>query len=169
VVPLLFMQRSGGFRWRLSSLALRPLNCTLRVTIQPRRSRRPARRQLLCPAHPGQELAGGWRRYFLHVLSAEELTQRGIPLGKARLVIAAYPVLTLSDEWLEELFCPKCGSSRWCHVTRHDSVEHSVSWAPRELWQQVAHVDPLHSIPSVSEFSRREAGRANNRRYWEPR
>ena len=142
----------------MRSLALLLLICTHRVTIQSRRSRRPARRLLHCPAHPEQELAGGGRRYFLHLLSAEDFSRCGMPAGRARLVIAAYPVLTLSDEWLEELFCPMCGSSRWCHV----------SWAPRDLWQRVAHVDPLHSNPSVNEFSRREAGRADSRRYWEP-
>ena len=133
----------------------------------PRRSRRP-RRQLFCPAHPDQALAGGGRRYFLHLLSAEELSQRGMPATKARLVIAAYPVLTLSDEWLEELFCSGCGSSHWCHVVRHNPVLHTVRWAPRELWQQVANVDPLHINPSVSEFSRREAGRRSTRLYREP-
>jgi hypothetical protein len=102
------------------------------------------------------------------LLRAEELIQRGMPPGRSRLVIAAYPVLTLSNEWLEELFCQKCGLSRWCHVTRHDRVEHSVRWAPPELWQQVAHVDPLHANPSVSEFSRRQAGRRDTRRYWDP-
>jgi hypothetical protein len=135
---------------------------------QRRPRRRQPRRDLRCPAHPEQELAGGGRRYFLHLLRAEELIQRGMPPGRSRLVIAAYPVLTLSNEWLEELFCQKCGLSRWCHVTRHDRVEHSVRWAPPELWQQVAHVDPLHANPSVSEFSRRQAGRRDTRRYWDP-
>jgi len=78
---------------------------------------------------------------------------------RARLVIQAYPVLVLSNEWLEELFCPQCGRSRWCHVVRHDRVDHTLRWAPRELWQQVAHVDPMVPNPSVSEFSRRSARR----------
>jgi hypothetical protein len=73
-------------------------------------------------------------------------------------------VLVLSHEWLEELFCPCCGSRRWCHVIRHDRVNHTVRWAPRELWQQVAHVDPIVANPSVSEFSRREARRQRSRR-----
>jgi hypothetical protein len=86
----------------------------------------------------------------------------------ARRVISAYPVI-LSDEWLEELFCPECGMSRWCHVVRHNRVEHTVHWAPRELWEKVAHVDPLHTNPSISEFSMRAAHRANSqRRYHEP-
>jgi len=34
-----------------------------------------------------------------------------------------------------------------------------LRWAPRELWKQVAHVDPLVANPSVSEFSRRSARR----------
>ena len=83
---------------------------------------------------------------------------------KAKLVIQAHPVLVLSNEWLEELFCPECGGSRWCHVVRHDRVEHRVSWAPRDLWQQVAHVDPLVPNPSVSQYTRQSARRAGGRR-----
>jgi hypothetical protein len=98
------------------------------------------------------------------LLTPEELRARGMSDRRARLVINAYPVLVLSNEWLEELFCPQCGHSRWCHVIRHDRVRHSVSWAARELWQQVAKVDPLASNPSVSQYTRREARRLNNRR-----
>jgi hypothetical protein len=116
-------------------------------------------RELFCPAHPDQRLMGQGKKYFLHLLSPEELKQRGMTDKKARLVIQAYPVLVLSNEWLEELFCAECGVSRWCHVIRHDRVLHTVRWAPRELWEQVAHVDPVVANPSVSEFSRREAGR----------
>ena len=89
---------------------------------------------------------------------------RGMCHNKAQLVIEAYPVLVLSNEWLEELFCPQCGSNRWCHVTKHDRVAHTVRWAPRELWEQVAHVDPLQANPTVSEFSRREAQHPTLRR-----
>jgi hypothetical protein len=83
---------------------------------------------------------------------------------KAKLVIQAYPVLVLSNEWLEELFCPACGMSRWCHVIKQDRIQHTVRWAPRELWQQVAHVDPLVSNPTVSEYTRREARRHSRKR-----
>ncbi|NQV10192.1 MAG: hypothetical protein HQ527_03350 [Cyanobacteria bacterium] len=129
-----------------------------------RRNRRPKRRELFCPAHPEQQLEGNGKKYFLHLLSVEQLKQRGMSDKKARLVIHAYPVLVLSNEWLEELFCPHCDSNRWCHVTRHDRVAHTVHWAPRELWEQVAHVDPVVANPSVSEFSRREAQRLRSRR-----
>ena len=78
---------------------------------------------------------------------------------RAQLVIHAYPVLVLSDEWLEELFCPQCGTSRWCHITKHDRVNHSVRWAPRGLWEQVAHVDPTAANPTVSDYTRRHARR----------
>ncbi|APD48698.1 hypothetical protein KQ302_08915 [Synechococcus sp. CS-602] len=139
----------------------------------PRRNRRPRKRELFCPAHPEQQLLGNGRKYFLHLLTPEELKQRGMSDKKARLLIQAYPVLVLSNEWLEQLFCPECGCSRWCHVARLDRVEHTVRWAPRELWEQVAHVDPVVANPSVSEFSRREAGRqrqkrADNSRYFDP-
>lgn len=124
---------------------------------------RSSRRRLFCPAHPGQQLAGNGRKYFLHLLQPEELKQRGMSHQRARLVIMAYPVLVLSNEWLEELFCPKCGKSRWCHVVKHNRVDHNVTWAARQLWQQVAHVDPVVANPSVSDYSRRMA-RANGRR-----
>ncbi|MFU8886752.1 MAG: hypothetical protein ACNA8O_15010 [Cyanobacteriota bacterium] len=138
----------------------------------PRRRQRSARRQLFCPAHPKQAIEGNGRKYFLHLLTPEELKARGMTDKRARLVIRAYPVLVLSNEWLEELFCPHCGSSRWCHVTKHNRVEHTVRWAPRELWEQVAHVDPAHANPSVGEFTRRQARnggrRADGKRYFDP-
>ena len=131
-------------------------NCTTR-----KRKSRSKSRELFCPAHPEQRISGNGRKYFLHLVDAEALRQRGMSDKRARLVIQAYPVLVLSNEWLEELFCPHCGNSRWCHVVRHDKVVHTVRWAPRELWEQVAHVDPCVPNPSVSEFSRRSARRPN--------
>lgn len=126
------------------------------------RGRRRAR-QLFCPAHPEQRISGDGRRYLLHLLTPEELRQRGMGDKRARLVIQSYPVLVLHNEWLEELHCPTCGLSRWCHVTRQDDGSFAVRWAPRELWEQVAHVDPLVPNPSVGEFTRRQA-RAGGRR-----
>ena len=63
-----------------------------------RRDRRPKRRALFCPAHPDQRIEGNGRKYFLHLLSPEELRQRGMTSKQARLVINAYPVLVLSNE-----------------------------------------------------------------------
>jgi hypothetical protein len=48
---------------------------------------------------------------------------------RAQLMIVAYPVLLLSNERMEELFCPQCGGSRWCNLTRVDSVLSTVRWA----------------------------------------
>jgi hypothetical protein len=101
-----------------------------------RRNRRPKKRELFCPAHPEQRIQGNGKKYYLHLLQPEQLEQRGISAKKAQLIINAYPVLVLSNEWLEELFCPECGTSRWCHVIKHDRIEHTVRWAPRELWEQ---------------------------------
>jgi len=52
-------------------------------------------------------------------------------------------------------------------------VEHTVRWAPRDLWQQVAHVEPTNPNPTVSEYTRRSARRpsltrADGRRIWDP-
>ena len=129
-----------------------------------RRNRRPKKRELFCPAHPEQRIQGNGKKYYLHLLQPEQLVQRGISAKKAQLIINAYPVLVLSNEWLEELFCPECGTSRWCHVIKHDRIEHTVRWAPRELWEQVAHVDPSVANPTVSEYTRREARRHQHKR-----
>ena len=140
--------------------------------LRPQRSRRPKRRQLSCPAHPEQRIEGNGKKYFLHLLSPEELKARGISKKRAKLVINAYPVLVLSNEWLEELFCPQCGCSLWHSIIQHERHSHEVRWAPGELWQQVAHVDPLVANPTVSEFTRRSARRpglkrADGRRYFD--
>lgn len=76
-----------------------------------RRNRRPSKRELFCPAHPQQTIQGNGKKYCLHLLQPEQLRQRGISATKTRLIFNAYPVLVLSNEWLEEVFCPKCGSS----------------------------------------------------------
>ena len=150
------------------------LSAAKRVDPNPSRlNRRPQKRQLLCPAHPEQRVEGNGKKYFLHLLKPEELKSRGMPHKTAQLVIQAYPVLVLSNEWLEELFCPQCGSSRWCHVIQHNRVEHTVRWAPRDLWQQVAHVDPSGPNLTVSEYTRRSARRpslkrADGQRFWDP-
>jgi len=113
------------------------------LTTSSRRNRRPQRRQLFCPAHPEQPIEGNGQKYFLHLLTPEQLRERGMDHRKAHLVIEAYPVLMLSDEWLEELFCPQCGTSRWCHITKHSRVDHTVRWA--------AQAGPIRSHPdSVS-------------------
>jgi hypothetical protein len=118
------------------------------------RSRRPPGRQLFFPVRPEQRLEGNGKKYFLHLLTPEQLQQHGMNHRKAQLVIEAYPVLVLSNAWLEELFCPQCGGFRCYHITKHDSVQHTVRWAPHELWQQVAHIDPLHPDRTVSDFIR---------------
>jgi len=132
------------------------------------RGARSRKRQLFCPAHPEQKIEGNGKKYFIHLVSAEELKARGMNHKKAKLVIEAYPVLVMSNEWLEELFCPQCGTNRWCYVTKIDKVRHSTSLAPRELWEQVAHVDPIVTNPSVSQFTRRSARRTDTRRLFDP-
>ena len=64
----------------------------------PRRSRRPGRRELFCTAHPDQRIEGSGKKYFMHLLRAEQLKARGMPHKTAQLVIEAHPVLVLSNE-----------------------------------------------------------------------
>jgi len=124
-----------------------------------RRRRPPSGRQLACPRHPDQPLLGNGRKYYLHLLTSEELVARGMPARKAKLVINAYPVLVLSSEWLEELYCASCGQKRWYLLTKAPDGAISLRLAPRDLWGQVAHVDPIVPNPTVGEFTRREARR----------
>jgi len=124
-----------------------------------RRRRTPTGRKLACPRHLDQPLLGNGRKYYLHLLTSEELVARGMPAGKAKLVINAYPVLVLSSEWLEELYCASCGQKRWYHLTKAPDGAISLRLASRDLWGQVAHVDPTVPNPTVGEFTRREARR----------
>ena len=82
----------------------------------------------------------------------------------ARLVINAYPVFVLSNEWLEELFCEQCGANHWYHVTKHAPDQYTVRRAPQHLWEQVAHVDPSCANPTVSEYTRKHARRHQQKR-----
>ena len=82
----------------------------------------------------------------------------------SKLVIHAYPVFVLSNEWLEELYCEQCGSNHWCHITKHAPDHYTVRWAPRHLWEQVAHVDPSVANPTVSEYTRTQARRHQQKR-----
>lgn len=124
-----------------------------------RRRRTPTGRKLACPTHPDQLLLGNGRKYYLHLLTSEELVTRGMAAGKAKLVINAYPVLVLSNEWLEELYCASCGQKRGYHLTKAPDGAISLRLAPRHLWGQVANVDPTVPNPTVGEFTRREARR----------
>ena len=136
----------------------------MRASTGVRHKRRTKKRELFCPAHPDQRIQGNGKKYYLHLLQPEQLQQRGMAAKKAQLIIKAYPVLVLSNEWLEELYCPKCGSSHWCHVIKNDRGTHIVRWAPRELWDQVAHVDPTAANPTVSDYTRRNARRHATKR-----
>ncbi len=102
-----------------------------------------------------QIIQGNGKKYFLHLLSSDELQQRGMPSKTARLAINAFPVFVLSNEWLEELSCKQCGSSHWCHIIKYDCEHYSVHWAPQHLWEQVVHVDPTVANPTVGEYKRK--------------
>ena len=65
---------------------------------KPKRERggRSRKRELFCPAHPEQRIEGNGKKYFLHVLSPEELKARGTSAadrhageGLARFVLQA--------------------------------------------------------------------------------
>ena len=54
---------------------------------------------------------------------------------------------------------PDVGTSRRCHVIKHDRITHTVRWASQNHWKQLAHVDPTATNPTVSEYTRRNARR----------
>ena len=58
-------------------------------------------------------------------------------------------------------------------MIKHDRVEHTLRWAPRDLWEQVAPVDPVGANPTVSQYTLREARRhspkrADGKRVYDP-
>ena len=131
----------------------------------PRIERRKKNRGICCQSHPEQIVEGNGKKYFLHLLTPEELTKRGFTSKTARLLINAFPVYVISNEWLEQLYCPKCNCNRWYHIQKDDQNNYTATWAKRELWEQVAHVDPVRSNPSVSQYTLNQAGRSNRKRY----
>ena len=107
-----------------------------------------------------------WREFLCALLEIpEDLVQRGMKRRRAKQVIMAYPGLTMSHEWLKELFRLVCSIAWLYYAVLHDRVLHEVFRAPRGLWQQAAHIDPVSSNASVSEYSRREARLKSLRRY----
>ncbi len=118
-----------------------------------RRRRVPSVRQLVCPKHPDQARLGNGRKYFLHLLSSEELVARGIPAGKDRWCT------TPTQCWCSPM-------SGWRSSTAPAAARNAGITSPRrrwllqpaagppDLWSQVAHVDPTVPNPTVGEFTR---------------
>ena len=57
-----------------------------------------------------------------------------------------------------------CKPKHWCHITKHSPDQYTVRWAPQQLWEQVAHVDPSVANPTVSEYTRKQARRHQQKR-----
>jgi len=109
------------------------------------------KRELFCPTHPDQLLAGGDKRYHLHLLTAEELQQRGKPARKATLLNSAYPSSASATRGLKSCSAPSAA----CRAGRGGSCGTGGTCAP------------LQGNPIMGEFSRHDARRPNsNRCYW---
>ena len=109
---------------------------------------------------PSEQLIWGNGRSTTYICCNQNNCSSAGSVQKAQLVINA----------------PRC----WCSTTngwkscfvqqqplvriKHDRIEHTVRWAPRDLWEQVAHVDPTAANPTVSDYSRRNARRNAIRR-----
>ena len=93
------------------------------------------------------------RKNILPLLSAEAQLQWGIQAKTARLVINAYPVFVLSNEWLEELFCEQCGSNIGAvSPNKPFPNQYTVRWAPQHPLEKVAHVDPCVANPNCEQI-----------------
>jgi hypothetical protein len=73
------------------------------------------------------------------------------------MMIGSCPVLTLSDERLEELFCPVCGMARWCHVKRLNRVQ--LRWVGHDgscgsSWPMWTHYIPTPPFVNSAGVSR---------------
>jgi len=104
------------------------------------------------------------QKYPIYAERPEHLQAQGMTKKKATLVLATRTTVRI-DEWLEAFWCPECEATEWYRVRKTENRTYELSLVPRELWERVeGAIDPFGN-PSVSEFTRKQAKRLNNRLY----
>lgn len=122
-----------------------------------RNRKRSKRRQVFCPKH-GCYLESSSQKFRLYLDQPGQLQEKkGLSAKTARLVVATYTTVPLTDEWLERFWCVQCQSTCWYHVHRLGQNEYELTVAPAALWKQVSGVIDPRGNPSVSEFTLRES------------
>lgn len=128
---------------------------------QKRRNRkRSKRRAIYCPTH-GCYIDSVSQKHRLYADKAEHLRERGMSRKTSVMVMASYTTVPLVGEWLECFWCDECLQNEWYWVKLLESGAYELSRIPEDLWQQAQGVILPSGNPTVSEFTRKSAKRAN--------
>ena len=77
---------------------------------------------------------------------------------RAQLILNPYPVLMLrTNSWRSCSASNAAAGRRWCHIVNGNTVLHTLRWAPRDLWEQVAHKNPTAPNATKCKNSHRNA------------
>lgn len=88
-------------------------------------------------------------------------TDRGMSRRVSVMVMADFTTVPLTGEWLECFWCEECQQNEWYWVAQGEDRSYAVSRVPEDLWQQAQNVILPNGNPTVSEFTRKQAKRAN--------
>ena len=126
-----------------------------------RNRKRSKRRAIYCPQH-GCYLDSVSQKYPIYADRPEHLREKGMTKKKATLVLASRTTVRV-EEWIEAFWCKECEAVEWYRVQKNSDKTYELSLVPSELWQRVeGAIDPFGN-PSVSEYTRKQAKRLNNK------
>ncbi|MFP4135331.1 MAG: hypothetical protein ACLFQP_12395 [Halothece sp.] len=104
------------------------------------------------------------QKYPIYADRPEHLQEQGMTKKTATLVLATRTAVR-TNVWVEAFWCRECEAVTWYLVRKTDDRAFEVSPVPRGLWERMeGAIDPFGN-PTVSEFTRKEAKRLNNRLY----
>ena len=124
--------------------AIRMTDETQAASAAKRQRQRSPRRDLRCPLHPDERLMScSPKRYLAATRNGQELAG---PVGMDRFMAWArrLELTPLGDSrWLEEFFCPACGSVRLWQVQRDTASKQTVHPIPDGVKTQLCQAQRL--------------------------
>ena len=130
-----------------------------------RNRKRSRRRAIYCPEH-GCYIDSVSQKYPIYADRPEHLREQGMSKKTATLVFADHTAVR-TNSWVEAFWCPECEAVQWYVVRKTDTRVFEVSPVPRGLWERMeGAIDPFGN-PSVSEFTRKQSKRLNNKRFFD--
>jgi hypothetical protein len=121
-----------------------------------RNRKRSKRRNILCPLH-GCYLDSVSQKHPLYADTPGQLQSKGINRLSAHMLIRINTTVSISGEWLENLWCDQCQVSRWYHVQKTGDRSYEIAAAPEALWRRVSGVIDPAGNPSVGQFTREQS------------
>lgn len=126
-----------------------------------RNRKRSRRRAIYCPEH-GCYLDSVSQKYPIYADRPEQLREQGMSKKTATMVLTDHTAVR-TPLWIEAFWCGECEEVRWYLVKKTDRRTFELSSVPRGLWERMeGAIDPFGN-PSVSEFTRKQAKRLNQK------